>query len=175
MDEKIKEAMMRSIYGGTRALDMQGMTHSADALKYAISSMGQLKLPVFPTPFDFSVAKKRPAMKEPRGWKFKAPHTDVIDVQEIGKYVTRKNPLVIVKFDHGAWGLVHDGIVAKARNCAEDEEFNLKETKLPKADFSVVFLKHKDIKSLISWVKKIRGMEWKAKNNKNVSVFIPEI
>lgn len=112
-----------------------------------------------------------------RGWSFIVNGSRMINKKEITKYVSRNNPLAIVKYDDQAEAYVHISIINKARFLPQTDRFNpLKRFMYEKEDMKYITLRIEEIRHLIHWCKLIKNASWGTnKENTKVEVFFPNI
>lgn len=114
-----------------------------------------------------------------RNWSFTVKHIQGVQVEEIVKYVTRNNPLAIIKYGSHAAGYIHKSIIEKAKVVDIDARFNplhriKKVSGYPHVQSIVLF--SEEIQYLIEWCKTIKSAKWPpSEETIKIMVIIPKI
>jgi len=157
----------------------QMLQHQLDALRYSsrnfrikTAGLDAKPLALLKALLNKETEKMEDTMPH-RNWEFEVPHGDVICMDEVTKYVTRDNPVVILSSNSYIVVLVHTSIVLKAK-LIDYLPWELQQTQ--ESHIFGMTTKHMHYKDIIEWARHIKRASWgDAKCAEDVRVIVPKI
>jgi len=112
-----------------------------------------------------------------RNWEFIIPHTDMINFEEITKYISRENPIGVIQFsDKSSILFIHKSLITKTHILGLQSPFSLIDSR-EFADESIIAIEvDEPLSVIIKWAKGVKSAEWEEKATfEKVRIIIPKI